>query len=91
MLEGKAEATEEIFQSIKRDPRHHAVTVIERGPIADRSFPNWSMALAGYDPELLPGLDDLLKDPEEVRGNPKGVLLVQTLTNRLKRYEEEGI
>lgn len=91
VLEGKEEAVEEIFESIQCDTRHYDVVVIDHAHMAERSFPKWSMALAGFDPELLPGLDDLLKEPEDISANPKGVELVQMLSSLLKRYEEEGV
>ena len=42
-LEGQQAAVERVFQAILRDARHRDVTVLERGDVADRSFPHWSM------------------------------------------------
>lgn len=43
VLEGPEKAVEETYARISRDPRHHGVFVLERGPIAARSFESWGM------------------------------------------------
>jgi hypothetical protein len=46
VLEGPQDAVEDIFETIQMDNRHHEVAVIECGAVADRLFPEWSMAYA---------------------------------------------
>ncbi|MEI6159783.1 MAG: BLUF domain-containing protein [Roseococcus sp.] len=49
VLEGPREALEETFEEIECDPRHSDVTILHFHPVAERSFPGWSMAFAGED------------------------------------------
>ena len=43
ILEGEADAVEELFEIIQNDPRHIECTVLLREPISERAFPDWSM------------------------------------------------
>lgn len=43
VLEGEAAAVDETFRRIEADPRHRDIFVIDRAPIAARSFERWSM------------------------------------------------
>lgn len=43
VLEGPEQAVEETYRRVAKDPRHHGLFVLERGPIASRSFDAWSM------------------------------------------------
>lgn len=47
VLEGRQTAIEELMASIKLDPRHCKVRVLEVEPIASRRFATWSMAYVG--------------------------------------------
>ena len=47
VLEGPQYGVEATFERIQRDVRHGEVTVLECGPVAERSFENWSMAFVG--------------------------------------------
>ena len=47
VLEGSTEAVEELMASIRRDPRHKDVEVVEVAEITSRRFPNWTMAYSG--------------------------------------------
>ena len=47
VLEGPVDCVEAVFERIQCDPRLSEVTVLQAGPIAERDFPNWSMAFAG--------------------------------------------
>ena len=42
-LEGKADAIDELYAKIKRDPRHKNVTTLFEDEITSRSFSEWSM------------------------------------------------
>jgi uncharacterized protein YbaA (DUF1428 family) len=44
VLEGKAEAVEELMARIAKDLRHHTVTVLKQGPVPAAAFSDWSMA-----------------------------------------------
>lgn len=43
ILEGESEDLTWVFAAIHADPRHCEVTLLQRTPIAERAFPDWSM------------------------------------------------
>ena len=43
ILEGDPEDLSWVFGAISADPRHCEVTLLQRAPIAERAFPDWSM------------------------------------------------
>jgi hypothetical protein len=47
ILEGPRRAVETTFERIQRDGRHGEVQVLAFEPVAERHFPNWSMAFVG--------------------------------------------
>jgi hypothetical protein len=49
VLEGELAALEAVFESICRDQRHTALTLIELTPIDARAFTDWSMAWISED------------------------------------------
>lgn len=50
VLEGPREEVQGIFANIERDYRHRDVTKLADGPIARRSFADWSMGFAVVSP-----------------------------------------
>jgi len=46
-LEGPDHAVEAVFRRIEQDPRHFAVVMLSRAPIAERSFGDWAMGHCG--------------------------------------------
>ena|GEM_PF-1854263 len=65
-LEGDQAVVEELFQTIVRDPRHTGVSVLLRGAIEAREFPDWSMAFRDLSIETeatLPGFSPFLNTP----------------------------
>lgn len=56
LVEGPAQALDELLEVLKGDPRHHGLEIMERGPVAARSFPGWRMerlAIRGDDRSAL--------------------------------------
>lgn len=47
-LEGPAPSLDTLWQSLSRDQRHHDMQLLNRYPIAQRRFPDWSMAFSSY-------------------------------------------
>ena len=47
ILEGPNEQLDQLMRSIERDIRHTNVTVVDRGPITTRQFPEWCLAYLG--------------------------------------------
>lgn len=68
-LEGEREAVEKLYESITRDPRHRNVTLIFKGDIHRRSFPNWTMGyhrIEQFDDSTLPGFTEFLDDRQDM-------------------------
>lgn len=64
VLEGDEAAIDSTFETIKRDTRHKDVTLIEKLPITERSFPYWSMGfekLEGKDFTEMEGLNNFFE------------------------------
>jgi len=64
VLEGDPAVVEPLFARIERDKRHHRTVVMRRGPIAQRTFGDWSMGFVESDPRLtesLPGFNDFFR------------------------------
>jgi hypothetical protein len=49
VLEGEAEAVDDLYTRIMRDPRHTRITLIIREPIAQRDFSEWTMGFSVVD------------------------------------------
>lgn len=47
-IEGPPEGIEQLWQSLQRDERHHAIELLARGPTEARRFSEWSMAFSTY-------------------------------------------
>jgi hypothetical protein len=59
VLEGEESAVEKLFERICNDQRHLKITVIIKEPIAERVFPEWSMAFAGATKEQFESINGL--------------------------------
>jgi hypothetical protein len=75
-LEGLGPDVEKIMQSIERDRRHRGLIVLNKKPIRERRFANWSMAFANLDdlsPEQIQGASTFLRESlldDEFRSKP---------------------
>lgn len=47
LVEGRLIALETLIETLRRDPRHSALTVVSKQAIAQRSFPRWRMKRVG--------------------------------------------
>ncbi len=47
-IEGPPEAIASMWESLQRDPRHHNIELLARGPLEKRRFTDWSMAFSSY-------------------------------------------
>ncbi len=63
-LEGPKDVVEELFQKIKRDPRHDTVVELLSRTLEARQFPHWSMGFLDDDGALekLPGFSDFMRE-----------------------------
>lgn len=50
-LEGNEQDVSGVFERISKDPRHHGVFVLDKGRIAERALPSWSMGYKHLAPE----------------------------------------
>ena len=48
-LEGDESAVRGLYETIRQDPRHENVTLLEAGPVEDRVFGRWAMAKVAAD------------------------------------------
>lgn len=48
-IEGEEAALEALFTSIRKDPRHSDVTLLERRAVPRRAFSDWAMSLLEWD------------------------------------------
>jgi Sensors of blue-light using FAD len=65
-LEGPDAAVESIFSAIESDPRHADVTVLQRGPVGERAFEDWSMGFRNVserEVRAIEGYDDFVGRP----------------------------
>lgn len=60
VLEGTPAALDTLLRRLVVDPRHRAVEIYGRTPIAARRFDGWSMANARITPALAPDLSRLM-------------------------------
>lgn len=66
VLEGEKPVIETLFERIKADTRHVDVVVLLNSPIADRSFPDWSMGFRDLDDTQvreMPGYSEFMNVP----------------------------
>ena len=47
-IEGPTEALNSLWAALLKDPRHHDIQLLDRSPIEQRSFGDWSMAFSSY-------------------------------------------
>ena len=48
-LEGDEATVRELYEAIRRDPRHERIAVLEEGTVPERTFGRWSMARVSDD------------------------------------------
>lgn len=76
VLEGDSDRVRELYDTIARDDRHRACSVVMEGVLPERRFSDWSMAFRNLDePGLtsLPGYSDFMNNPRlfaEIKDDP---------------------
>ena len=95
-LEGEEEVVNEVFETIKSDPRHMDISVRIRGFENDRIFKEWSMGswmLSNDELNCLSALDDLnnyMKNPGNTAFTPKKfVSMMQNILDTWIAHEPE--
>lgn len=82
VIEGRKSVVLELFELIRKDPRHKRVEVLYQSSIERREFPDWVMGfvdLDGIDVSLLPGFSNFMSESTE----PRQVLEELTRTRRM--------
>jgi hypothetical protein len=93
-LEGPDLSIERVMQSIRQDPRHTDVEVLDRSASPVRSFAGWSMKLAAPQSSALGWLPDAIHPPLDMvenlhaRPNDAATLLVKLVAVSARVVEE---
>jgi hypothetical protein len=69
VLEGEEDAVLNLYRKITRDPRHAQSMMLQRQPVAQRSFAGWSMGFNYIDDAVagdLEGYSDYLQSPHDL-------------------------
>ena len=66
-LEGAAQDLDRLMTRLAADRRHEAVTIMQRTPIAERSFAGWAMASV----RVTPALEETLRATVDGAGAPQ--------------------
>ena len=64
VIEGPPGVLDGLLRRLAGDPRHRDIVILDRRPITQRQFPDWSMANSRLGPETATALDRLMKTPE---------------------------
>jgi hypothetical protein len=60
LLEGECACLEPVWQSIRKDPRHRHVVLVQRRPLRHRAFADWAMKFRrGQDEEFMASVEEL--------------------------------
>ena len=65
-LEGPADGVERVMSSIRNDPRHTDIEVLDKQPVEQRIFADWSMKLATPGPVSGPLRGEVIEPPREI-------------------------
>jgi len=70
VLEGPESEVNAVYEIIKKDPRHHDVTLILKRPIEKRDFGEWEMGFNGVQDKDIAGYSNFLDVMENPKANP---------------------
>jgi hypothetical protein len=79
VLEGPPAAVAELMVSISRDERHGHVDVVETASIAERRFPDWSLAYAGPSVFVDRHIAPLLQGPTGREASDRAARLIRLM------------
>lgn len=89
IIEGSAEAIDDLVQRLQRDPRHSGFEVRDRHQAQQRSFPDWSMELVRVNASYFAARDTIAERlpvsvPEPVRAR------LYRMTERISTIDFDG-
>ena len=70
LLEGEEKQVRSLYTRIAEDPRHGGFIILISGPVAERTFPDWTMAfrnMASAEVKALPGYNSFMN--HDARGD----------------------
>ena len=64
VIKGTPGALDRLLRRLAPDPRHRDIVILDRRPIAERRFTEWTMASSRIGPETAPVLERLMATPD---------------------------
>ena len=64
VIEGAPGALDLLLRRLTPDPRHRDIVILDRRPIPERRFTDWTMASSRIGPETAPVLERLMATPD---------------------------
>lgn len=87
VIEGNADALEELFEVIQLDDRHGDITVLQFAPIKQRDFSEWSMAFAGFQSAPATQIEGVLESKDTIRMRETGRNLVSMMDKLVNQHQ----
>ncbi|MGR8932416.1 MAG: phosphate-starvation-inducible PsiE family protein [Gammaproteobacteria bacterium] len=87
VLEGEEKIIDDLVAQIKKDPRHKNFRIIERKPIAERQYSDWTMGFKRLDKDDvrdIPGLNKFFETDLEGSLDDQKLALINKLTNHFR-------
>ncbi|MFD1145292.1 BLUF domain-containing protein, partial [Larkinella insperata] len=81
VLEGQQQSVEQLYESIRKDPRHTAVKTVIHQPIAQRLFGHWFMGYETLTTQQYQEVENLLPRPgrSAAEGTPPQPIILEML------------
>lgn len=78
VMEGEESTLSSLMMRIAADPRHHGLSVVSHGPVAQRAFSNWRVYCASENPVAradpqISALEGLIPTNSDLRGRDPAV------------------
>ena len=73
LIEGPLLSLETLISKLENDTRHHSLRILQRLPVAKRSFPRWRMQRIGWEESALDELERALVEAGQPRSVPSAV------------------
>ncbi len=97
LLEGDSQIVYDLYDRIRRDPRHNEVTLLLYRQAQERIFPSWSMGVFNLDEiksldlkELHDALEDVIQSPGGEERYERVLDLFETFRNKLENHQPAG-
>ena len=91
VIEGPKLAMLNLFESIKKDPRHHGIITIENTEINKRHFPKWNMGFYTSDCEELRTIKDYENINRETLSNISVKMALAFVDSFIKSHQSKFV